>query len=85
MGLVRRELGLNLVLGTSNVSFGLPGRSIVNGVFLSLAAQAGLTCAIVNAARMKPYAMAVDLLMGRDPGARRFTAYFRKLKSLSPK
>jgi 5-methyltetrahydrofolate--homocysteine methyltransferase len=85
MGLVRRELGLNLVLGTSNVSFGLPGRSIVNGVFLSLAAQAGLTCAIVNAARMKPYAMAVDLLMGRDPGARRFTAYFRKLKSLSVK
>jgi 5-methyltetrahydrofolate--homocysteine methyltransferase len=85
MGLVKRELGLNLVLGTSNVSFGLPGRSFVNGVFLSLALRAGLTCAIVNAAQMKPYAMAADLLMGRDPGARRFTAYFRKLKSLSPK
>ena len=85
MGLVRRELGLNLVLGASNVSFGLPARSIVNGVFLSLARQAGLTCAIVNAARMKPYAMAADLLMGRDPGARRFTAYFRKVKSLSAK
>lgn len=77
------ELGLNLVLGASNVSFGLPKRTIINSVFLSLAISAGLNCAIVDAARMKPTILAADLLLGRDPRARRYTAYFRKLKSAS--
>ena len=81
---VKRELGVNLVLGASNVSFGLPNRGIVNAVFLSFAIRAGLSCAIVNAAKMKPYIMAADLLMGRDPGARGYTTYCRKSKSVSP-
>lgn len=78
------ELGLNLVLGASNVSFGLPNRRAINAVFLSIAIQAGLNCAIVNAEKMKPFALAADLLMGRDPRARRYTDYYRKLKSVSP-
>ena len=57
---------------------------MINAVFLSLAVQGGLTSAIVNAARMKPYIMAADLLMGRDNRARRYTTYCRKLKSASP-
>ncbi len=80
---VKQEWGLNQVLGASNVSFGLPKRTVINAVFLSLAIQAGLTCAIVDAARMKPTILAADLLLGRDPRARRYTAYFRKLKSVS--
>lgn len=80
---LKGELGLNLVLGASNVSFGLPKRTIINSVFLSLAISAGLNCAIVDAARMKPTILAADLLLGRDPRARRYTAYFRKLKSAS--
>jgi 5-methyltetrahydrofolate--homocysteine methyltransferase len=80
---VKQEWGLNQVLGASNVSFGLPKRTVVNAVFLSLAIQAGLTCAIVDAARMKPTILAADLLLGRDPRAKRYTAYFRKLKSAS--
>jgi 5-methyltetrahydrofolate--homocysteine methyltransferase len=84
MEMVKRAWGLNLILGASNVSFGLPNRIVLNAVFLSLAVQGGLTCAIVNAAKMKPYVMAADLLMGRDQGARRYIAYFRKLKSVSP-
>ncbi len=80
---VKQDWGLNQVLGASNVSFGLPKRTIVNAVFLSLAIQAGLTCAIVDAARMKPTILGADLLLGRDPRARRYTAYFRKLKSAS--
>ena len=83
METVKRELGLNLVLGASNVSFGLPKRTVINTVFLSLAIPAGLNCAIVDAARMKPTILAADLLLGRDPRARRYTAYFRKLKSAS--
>jgi len=84
MRIVKRELGVNLVLGASNVSFGLPNRTVINSVFLALAIQAGLTCAIVNAAKMKPYIMAADLLLGRDPWARRYVTYYRRLKSVPP-
>jgi 5-methyltetrahydrofolate--homocysteine methyltransferase len=77
---VKEQLGLNLVLGASNVSFGLPNRTVINAVFLSLAIQGGLTAAIVNAERMKPYIMATDLLMGRDNRARRYTTYCRKMQ-----
>jgi 5-methyltetrahydrofolate--homocysteine methyltransferase len=83
MGIVKRELGVNLVLGASNVSFGLPNRTVINSVFLALAIQTGLTCAIVNVAKMKPYILAADLLLGRDPWARQYIAYYRKLKSVS--
>jgi len=84
MRIVKRELRVNLVLGASNVSFGLPNRSVINSVFLALAIQTGLTCAIVNAAKMKPYIMAADLLLGRDPWARRYVTYYRRMKSVSP-
>jgi 5-methyltetrahydrofolate--homocysteine methyltransferase len=77
--MVRRQWGLNLVLGASNVSFGLPNRTVINAVFLSLAVSRGLTSAIVNAKLMKPYIMSADLLMGRDSRARRYTTYCRKL------
>jgi 5-methyltetrahydrofolate--homocysteine methyltransferase len=80
MEMVKRTLGVNLVLGASNVSFGLPDRAVINAVFLSLAIRAGLDCAIVNPAKMKPYIMATDLLLGRDNRARRYTAHFRKIK-----
>lgn len=79
MEMVRSRWGLNLVLGASNVSFGLPNRTVINAVFLSLAVSRGLTSAIVNAKLMKPYIMAADLLMGRDSKARRYTTYCRKL------
>ena len=80
---VREKWGLNLVLGASNVSFGLPSRTVINAVFLSQAVQAGLTSAIVNAKLMKPFILAADLLLGRDRLARRYTGYYRKLKSVS--
>jgi 5-methyltetrahydrofolate--homocysteine methyltransferase len=80
METVKRETGVNLVLGASNVSFGLPNRLAVNAAFLSLAIRAGLNCAIVDAARMKPVILAVDLMLGRDRMARRYTNYNRKLK-----
>ena len=78
---VKRETGVNLVLGASNVSFGLPNRLAVNAVFLALAIRAGLNCAIVDAARMKPFILGVDLMLGRDRLARRYTNYNRKIKS----
>jgi 5-methyltetrahydrofolate--homocysteine methyltransferase len=74
---VRDELGMNTILGASNISFGLPNRSWVNIPFLSLAIASGLTAAIVNVKVVKPYVTACDLLMGKDRGSRRYMAYYR--------
>jgi len=48
IGLVKRRLGLKTVLGVSNVSFGLPGRPMLNSAFLGAALGAGLDAAILN-------------------------------------
>jgi 5-methyltetrahydrofolate--homocysteine methyltransferase len=48
LDLVRKELGLNTVLGVSNVSFGLPAREYINAAFLAMAAASGLSAAILN-------------------------------------
>src|SRR5207237_104279 len=47
--LVREEFGLNMTLGASNTSFGLPGRHALGAAFLVLASSAGLTSAIMDA------------------------------------
>src|SRR5512140_3527331 len=44
--LIKKELSVNINLGASNVSFGLPDRHSVNSAFLSLAIQMGATCSI---------------------------------------
>lgn len=45
---IRDELGVQTVLGVSNISFGLPQRSILNQHFLTMALSAGLTMPIIN-------------------------------------
>jgi len=55
---IRDELGCNTSLGVSNVSFGLPVRDAINGVFFALALENGLSAAIMNpysADMMKTY------------------------------
>ena len=80
MRLVKEELGLNLCMGASNISFGLPVRSYINTVFMALVVNAGLDSAIVNIGTVRPYVLAADLVSGRDPRARRYSAYCRSLK-----
>ncbi|MDR3191051.1 MAG: homocysteine S-methyltransferase family protein [Lactobacillaceae bacterium] len=46
--LIKQELGVKTVIGLSNVSFGLPNRSLLNGTFLAQAFGAGLTTPIMN-------------------------------------
>jgi 5-methyltetrahydrofolate--homocysteine methyltransferase len=66
--LVREEFGLNMTLGASNTSFGLPGRHALGAAFLVLASSAGLTSAIMDArtAHTVDACRAADLLLGRD-------------------
>ena len=76
--LVKAELGVNTALGASNVSFGLPEREVLNGAFLAMAVAAGLNCAIVDAAKVRPVILAADLVLGRDEYAMRYIKAFRQ-------
>jgi 5-methyltetrahydrofolate--homocysteine methyltransferase len=75
--MVQREFGVNINLGASNVSFGLPDRDTINLAFLALAAGAGATCAITDPVKYAASLKAVDLLLGRDEYAARYIKYFR--------
>jgi 5-methyltetrahydrofolate--homocysteine methyltransferase len=79
---VRREFGVNINLGASNVSFGLPDRHTVNQAFLAIGASAGASCVITNPEKLTPIIRASDLLLGRDPFAGRFIKDFRKRSAL---
>ncbi|MGH9021195.1 MAG: dihydropteroate synthase [Acidimicrobiales bacterium] len=66
---VRDEYGLNMTLGASNVSFGMPDRATIGATFLTMAMRCGLTSAIMDA-RTPQLVRAVksgDLLLDRDP------------------
>jgi 5-methyltetrahydrofolate--homocysteine methyltransferase len=80
--MVRREFGVNINLGASNVSFGLPDRHTVNQAFLALGASAGASCVITNPEKLTPIIRASDLLLGRDAFAARFIKDFRKRQTL---
>lgn len=83
--LVREKLGLNVNLGASNVSFGLPDRPLVNQTFLALAAGAGASCVISDPVKLAGTVRAADLLLGRDPHVKRYLRYYRSLpKEVAP-
>jgi len=71
---IKKELGLPISLGVSNVSFGLPARGLINSAFLAMALGCGLDCAIMNPkdSRMMETLQASAVLMGRDKKALRF-------------
>ena len=77
--LVRAELGVNIALGASNISFGLPAREIINGAFIAMAIYNGLNCPIVDAAKVRSYILAADLALGRDDYAMRYIKAFRQM------
>ncbi|MFQ5921365.1 MAG: dihydropteroate synthase [Anaerolineales bacterium] len=74
---IHGEFGVNINIGASNVSFGLPERMILNQAFVALAMGAGATCAITNASKMTRTIRATDLLMGKDEFGARYIQYFR--------
>ncbi len=80
--ILRKSLGVNVNVGASNVSFGLPERPTVNAAFLTLCIQAGATCAITDPAKMGMTVRATDLLLGRDANSMRYLKYFRAAEKL---
>ena len=80
--LVHEKLGVNINLGASNVSFGLPDRPTVNMAFLALAMGAGATCAITDPMKYTSFIRAADLLLGRDDYGMRYIRFFRQMQAL---
>ena len=72
--LVKEKLGMRTILGISNISYGLPARSLLNATFLAMALAAGLDLPILNPADLsvKQSLDAANLLSGRDRGAINF-------------
>jgi 5-methyltetrahydrofolate--homocysteine methyltransferase len=65
---IRDEFGVNMTLGASNVSFGMPDRHSIAAAFLPIATSHGLTSAIMDARspQIVRAVKAADLLLGRD-------------------
>lgn len=74
IALYKKEFGLPCVMGTSNVSFGLPARPRINAAFLTMAFACGMNAPIINPLDqdMKDAFVNAKLLLGFDPGAQNF-------------
>ena len=77
--LIVKEFGVNITMGASNVSFGLPDRPAINATFMAMAIQAGLTCPITNPLDpdLAIAVLAADLTMGKDEWGERWINAYR--------
>ena len=77
---LRSELRVNTTCGASNISFGLPNRHGMNAAFLSMAAGAGMTSAIMNPLHSEEMTaiLGADVMNGVDPECRKWIKKFRE-------
>lgn len=79
---ITERFGVNITMGCSNISFGMPDREAINASFLAMAIGYGLTCPITNPLK-EQVAMAVlaaDLCLSRDEYGSNWIGAFRKRK-----
>ncbi len=69
ISMIHAEFGLNMTLGASNVSFGMPDRATLGAVFMPMAMKCGLTSAIMDARtpQLVRAVKAADLMLDHDP------------------
>lgn len=83
IALIVDTFGVNITMGASNVSFGLPDRKYVNAAYMAMAIHAGLTCPITNplVTEISTAVLAADLALGKDEfGMGWIKAYRRRSK-----
>ncbi len=78
MKVIREKLGLELVLGVSNISFGIPNRGLMNQTFLVTAMSQGLTLPIINphSQGLMDAIYAFRVLSGKDLGSKNYIQKF---------
>ncbi len=76
------EFGVNITMGASNISFGMPERKHINSTFIAMAIHAGMTCPITNplVEQVAIAVLAADLAMGRDEYGMNWIKAFRARK-----
>lgn len=88
---IRKRYGseIHITGGMSNVSFGIPARSVMNAVFINLAVEAGADSGIIDPVmnrldtvfaadrRSSSYRLAEDALLGRDENCLTFIKAWR--------
>ncbi|MBN1692872.1 MAG: dihydropteroate synthase [Dehalococcoidales bacterium] len=82
---IREELGVNMTMGASNISFGMPDRAVINDAWASAVIVAGATALITDASKIRPAVLATDLILGRDRFARRFIEDHRRREQAAQK
>ncbi len=78
--MIKAEIpGVKTVMGLSNVSFGLPRRSLVNRAMMSIAAYAGLDAVMIDPTDrdLVAAALAAEALAGKDRYCRSYMKAFR--------
>ncbi len=83
--LIKKELGVNLTLAVSNISFGLPDRELLNNAFVAMAIAAGVNCVIADVNKVRPAVLAADLILAHDKYARRYTESYRQRQKQAEK
>ena len=80
---IRERHGLNMTLGASNISFGLPHRHALNAAFLPAAMSAGLTSAVMDGrtTQIVDAVRAGDLLLGLDPWGGNWISRYRAVEA----
>jgi 5-methyltetrahydrofolate--homocysteine methyltransferase len=83
ISLIHDEFDLNMTLGASNVSFGMPGRPALGAAFLAMAMRCGLTSAVmdVRTPQIVEAVKAADLLLGNDEWGAAWIAAYRAQKA----
>ncbi|MFH1991103.1 MAG: dihydropteroate synthase [Pseudomonadota bacterium] len=77
------KYGVNITMGASNISFGLPDRENLTSFFMTMAAMAGLTCPICNPLKTQEVIalQAADLVLARDRYGMKWIKGFRARQS----
>jgi len=83
--LIQKEFpGVHTICGISNISYCLPGRALINRVFLGMAMEAGLYAAILDPLDKKvmTHIRVIEMLLGQDDFCLNYIRAFREGKIL---
>ena len=83
IAMIVEKYGVNITMGASNISFGLPDRENLTSFFMAMAAVAGLSCPICNPLKKQEVIalQAADLVMARDSYGMKWIKSFRARQS----
>ena len=79
IAMIVEKYGVNITMGASNISFGLPDREHLTSFFMAMAAIAGLSCPICNPLKQQEVIalQAADLVLARDQYGMNWIKSFR--------